>query len=126
MQPPNSSRRPKQLLPPPDLEWRLRTARDSKRFPTRVRTMKDVAGYLNLALISGCSSAQESADDRIGGDFQGVLTYFLLQELQGALGLTEALSACVANVGSAIRTGGYEQTPELHGLPALSTTTFVI
>ncbi len=121
---PKTDRCPKRMRPPADLEWRLQTALSSKRYRPRVSTMKDVAGLLRLALIAGCTAQEESSDALIDGRYNGALTYFLLQELRAKAGLTEPLSACVQHVAKAVHEGGYDQTPELHGLPALFSGTF--
>lgn len=108
----------KHLTPPIDIAWRSHTVDTSRRFITRCTTLRDVAGYLNLALLSGCTAVETAADASFNNRSNGALTYYLLQELSNTHGLTETLSVCAMAVVNALKFGGYSQTPELHGTPA--------
>ncbi len=94
----------KTILPPADLDWRLRTAAQSK---IKALTMNGSTNSLNLALISGCKSNQTSADAYIKGRYNGALTYYLLSELKKAGGLTKDLRAVVKNVNLNLKKGRY-------------------
>jgi metacaspase-1 len=106
----------KTILPPADLDWRLRTAAQSK---IKALTVNGSTKALNLALISGCKSSQTSADAYIKGRYNGALTYYLLNELKKAGGLAKDLKAVVKNVNTALRKGRYTQEPQLEGNPTI-------
>ena len=110
------------ILPPVDLDWRLRTAKDQN---IRALTMNKASGNLNVALISGCKSDQTSADAYIKGRYNGALTYYLLSELKKAEGLTENLTAIVKNVNKGLKKGKYSQQPQLEGNPSIITKPFL-
>jgi len=110
------------ILPPVDLDWRLRTAKDQN---IRALTMNKSASNLNVALISGCKSDQTSADAYIKGRYNGALTYYLLSELKKSGGLTENLTAVVKNVNQALKKGKYLQQPQLEGSPSIITKPFL-
>jgi metacaspase-1 len=112
----------KTVLPPADLDWRLRTATQSK---IKALTVNGSVKALNLALISGCKSNQLSTDAKIKGRFNSVLTYYLLNELKKADGLTSDLKAIVKNVSAAIRKAKYSQEPQLEGSPTIMARPFL-
>jgi metacaspase-1 len=112
----------KTILPPADLDWRLRTAAESK---IKALTMSGSTKALNLALISGCKSNQTSADAYIKGRYNGALTYYLLSELKKAEGLRKDLKAIVKNLNAALRKGKYSQEPQLEGSPTIITGSFL-
>jgi hypothetical protein len=100
--------RPRVFIPPADIAWRLRTARDMGIQP-QLLEVHDRCGF-----ISGCREDQTSADAFFNNRFNGALTFYLLQSLragEGALPLT----TLVANVGNRLSQAGYEQQPQLHG-----------
>jgi hypothetical protein len=97
------------MVPPADIAWRLRTARDMK-LPEPAPMPHD-----RCALVSGCRSDQESADAVFGGRYNGALTYYLLKELQAQGGLAVALRKLVPEVVQRLKAGGYDQEPQLRG-----------
>ena len=110
------------ILPPADLDWRLRTAASKK---ITALTMNKAAGNLNVALISGCKSDQTSADASFKGRPNGALTYYLLSELKKAGALNKDLITIVKNVNAALRKARYDQQPQLEGSPVLKTKPFL-
>ncbi len=110
---------------PMDLQWRLSTARHKG---LAMGSLPDVTSALNLALISGCRSDEVSADDFIDGGYHGVLSYFLLQELDA--NASSDISHLHARLAEAIRKAGYAQNSQLvanrslSGLPFALSTTF--
>jgi hypothetical protein len=100
--------RPRVFMPPPDIEWRLRTAKDMGIAP-QLFEVHDRCGF-----ISGCRQDQTSADALIDGRYNGALTYYLLQSLKGGEDKI-ALTTLISNVRSRLSTAAYEQEPQLHG-----------
>lgn len=114
--------RHKTILPPADLDWRLRTAAEKK---ITALSMNKSAQNLNVALISGCKSDQTSADAYIKGRYNGALTYYLLSELKKSGGLTKDLTTVVKNVNAALKNGRYTQQPQLEGSTVISSKPFL-
>ncbi len=110
------------ILPPADLDWRLRTATQKN---IKTLTINKSAHNNNVALISGCKSSQTSADAYIKGRYNGALTYYLLAELKKAGGLTENLTTIVKNVNIALQKGKYSQEPQLEGSTAIIAKPFL-
>jgi hypothetical protein len=104
--------RVKMLVPPPDIEWRIQTAREKKLAPM---TMIGAASGLNVALISGCKSDQTAEDASFNNRPNGALTYYLLSELGKSSGTNESLISVVQNVNEALKAGRYVQEPQLEG-----------
>jgi len=102
----------KTLVLPADIAWRNAAARAKKMVPLG---MKGAADQLNLALISGCSALEESSDAEINGRYNGALTYFLLQTLEGQDGLKTPLTQLVNTVSRDLEQAHFTQHPELHG-----------
>jgi hypothetical protein len=100
--------RPRFLMPPADIAWRLRTATD-KSLPV------EPIIHDRCALVSGCRSDQESADAVFGGRYNGALTYYLLRALNGPNGRNMPLTQLVQTVGSLLAANGYNQEPQLRG-----------
>jgi uncharacterized caspase-like protein len=100
--------RPRVFIPPPDIAWRLRTARDIGLQPELLQ-IHDRCGF-----ISGCREDQTSADAYIDNRYNGALTYYLLQSLKAGEDKL-ALTTLIANVGNRLGQAGYEQQPQLHG-----------
>lgn len=110
------------IIPPADLDWRLRTAKTQN---IRALTMNKAADKFNVALISGCKSDQTSADAYIKGRYNGALTYYLLSELKKSNGLTQNLTAIVKNVNQALKKAKYSQQPQLEGSPQVIAKPFL-
>lgn len=110
------------MIPPADLDWRLRTA---KKQNIRALTMNKAPDNYNVALISGCKSDQTSADAYIKGRYNGALTYYLLSELKKSNGLTENLTTIVKNVNKALKKAKYSQQPQLEGSPSIISKSFL-
>jgi hypothetical protein len=106
------------MIPPADIAWRLRTARDLSIKPSEVT-------HDRCALISGCRSDQTSADAVFGGRYNGALSYYLLQSLQHAGGLHAPLTHLVPDVVQRLAKGGYDQVPQLRGPDALTQRAFL-
>lgn len=100
--------RPRFLMPPADIAWRLRTALDKKIPVTPIP-------HDRCGLISGCRSDQESADAVFGGRYNGALTYYLLHALSAAGGLAEPLAQLVPTVTKLLKANHYSQTPQVRG-----------
>ena len=78
----------------------------------------------NLALISGCKSAQESADAVFNKRANGALTYFLLKALGAKTAKTKSLKTLVDIVNKSLRKVKYPQEPQIEGSPALTDMPF--
>lgn len=101
--------------PPADLDWRWQTAKEQK-IPTS--DFSGTAERLNVALIAGCRSDQNSAGTEFNGRINSILTHFLLQELERRGGLQEALTVIVRNVTTHIKKlppALNKQDPQLRG-----------
>jgi hypothetical protein len=73
-----------------------------------------VAADIPEILISGCRDYQTSADARIGGSFNGALTYNLvasIKEAKGKLSHRELHARTMAR----LKADGYDQVPQLEG-----------
>ena len=68
-------------------------------------------------LISGCRATQTSADARIGGSFNGALTYNLVAALKDAKGRISHRELH-AKVLSRLKADGFDQVPQLEGRKA--------
>jgi hypothetical protein len=107
---------------PADIQWRNRSAEAANLKPLG---MKGAAGQLNVALISGCTATQESADADIGGRYNGALTYYLLSVLKGSQGLTAPLAQVVKTVVQDLAKARFDQQPELLGSKAIGQKPFL-
>ena len=112
----------KTMALPEDIVWRNQSAVAKNIEPL---TMKGAAKELNVALISGCTETQESADAEIDGRYNGALTYFLLRELETEDGLTKKLSDVVKNASHKLGLMHYEQKPELLGSKEIGAKAFM-
>jgi hypothetical protein len=68
-------------------------------------------------LVSGCRDYQTSADARIGGSFNGALTYNLvaaLKEAKGKISYRDMHKRALAR----LKADGYDQIPQLEGRKA--------
>ena len=104
--------KPKVMPMPADVEWRMRVA-EKKRVPHR--SFQHVMPGFNVALVSGCTAKQTSADADFAGRFNGALTYYLLQTLEAGDGLTAPLNSVVDRTRKALAKNQYEQDPQLEG-----------
>jgi hypothetical protein len=107
---------------PADIQWRNKSAETANIKPLG---MKGAAGQLNVALISGCTATQESADANIGGRYNGALTYYLLSVLKGGNGLTSPLTQVVKTVVQDLVKARFEQHPELLGSKTIGKKPFL-
>ena len=107
---------------PADILWRNKAAKDSNKMPL---TMKGAAKELGVALISGCTEEQESADASIDGKFNGALTYYLLKTLQSGNGLKMHLNDLIKDVVEVIKQNKFDQTPELLGSKTIAKHSFL-
>jgi len=109
---PTPHHRLKTIVPNADINWRLHTARDKNIQPmSMIKAVQDT----NVALITGCKLNQTSADAEFNKRPNGVLTYFLLEELKSKTGCRISLSKIVKNVQTALYAAGYTQVPQLEG-----------
>jgi hypothetical protein len=79
------------------------------------RQKKDVVKVdIEEVLITGCRDTQTSADARIGGSFNGALTYSMAETIRAAKG---KLSYADLHKGTLakLKAGGFEQVPQLEG-----------
>ncbi len=97
---------------PADIAWRNASAIEAGEAPLG---MKAAAKELNVALISGCTATQESADADINGRYNGALTYYLLDVLKAKSGLKTPLTGVVKTVVKELKKAKFTQTPELEG-----------
>jgi len=65
-------------------------------------------------LITGCRDKQTAADAWIKGSYNGALTYHLVQSLSKAK-RTLTYREVHSLTSSALKSGGYEQVPQLEG-----------
>ncbi|HTL08818.1 MAG TPA: caspase family protein [Chitinophagaceae bacterium] len=101
------------MQPPPDIAQRTIKVKASPKL--KVQELAAIAPALNLALISGCKSNQESADAVFKKRANGALTYFLLQALHSANGKTRSLRSLVTQVNEQLRKIKYPQQPQVEG-----------
>ena len=104
------------MIPPPDIAWRNMSI---SRTGITLNELAKTAKEKNLALISGCKSAQESADAVFNKKANGALTYFLLKSLTAKTGKSTSLRQLVDLVNKSLRKVKYPQEPQVEGSPAL-------
>ncbi len=63
-------------------------------------------------LLAGCRADQTSADARIGGDYHGAFTYYLVQTLKETNGQVTYRNLA-SNTGNLLGTNNYIQVPQL-------------
>ena len=112
----------KTFFMPADIAWRNRTAAANSIKPLG---LKGAAQQLNVALISGCTATQESADADINNRFNGALTYYLLEELKGGDGLKLPLTQVVKTVAQDLKQAKFTQHPELLGSKTIAKKPFL-
>ena len=106
---------------PADIEWRAESARANELAPTALMS----SAPQHFGLISGCESAQTSADANFGGRPNGALTRFLLDALHQDDGLEHPLTTVISTVRSGLRQSGYSQVPQLEGDPIVLARPFL-
>src|SRR5215470_7427746 len=105
-------RKIKSMPMPADIAWRMRTA---ETIGAKRTSFEHVLKNFNAILVSGCAKRETSADAEINGRFNGALTYYFLQTLSAANGLTQTLEQAVARTRAALQQTGYTQHPDLEG-----------
>ena len=73
-----------------------------------------VTADIGEILVSGCRDYQTSADARIGGTFNGALTYSLVAAIKDAKGKL-SYRDLHTKVLARLKAGGYDQVPQLEG-----------
>jgi metacaspase-1 len=124
---PKADHRHKTILPPEDIDWRLQTAKEligKRSAKMQTTSMASSVKELNVALISGCTSKETSADAEFNNRANGALTYFLLKELNAAKGLKVPLTELVLKVNKAVAKYNETQHPQLEGSKAISVKPF--
>lgn len=109
-------RKVKTMPMPADIAWRLKTARVRHlRLPGFVHVMKD----FHVALVSGCTAKQTSADAAFGPEdnprYNGALTRYLLDRLAASDGPSQSLLKVVTDIRTKLRTEGFDQEPQIEG-----------
>jgi hypothetical protein len=102
--------KPRMIEPPEALAEEIDRAQ--KDADLRVRQLT-APTKLNVALISGCTARQTSADAHIDGRWSGAATYFLLRQLRAKP--NQPLTDLVRSVNHSLRDARYDQEPHLFG-----------
>ena len=68
-------------------------------------------------LLTGCRSTQTSADAHIGGTFNGALTYNLVAAIKDGKGQSSYRDLHAKTIQK-LKTGGFDQVPQLEGMRA--------
>lgn len=82
--------------------------------PAKRKRSDVVNAEIPEVLVTGCRDTQTSADARIGGTFNGALTYNLvsaIKEAKGKLSYKELHAKAIAK----LKAGGFDQVPQLEG-----------
>lgn len=80
--------------------------------PPRVKKLLGIGLPSKVTLWAGCRSDQTSADAKIGGDWNGAMTFFFCQEIRKAKGIISR-AKLYSNIKKALREGDYDQLPQL-------------
>jgi len=110
------------MIPPPDIAWRNMSAMATPLI--KLKALSKAAKLLNLALISGCKSDQESADAVFNKRANGALTYFLLKSLNAKTSTAASLRQLVDSINKSLRKIKYPQEPQIEGSTALTDAFF--
>ena len=110
----------RRILPPKAIQAEINEARKAGKAKVRALT---APSKLNVALISGCRSAQTSADAEIDSRFNGAATYYLLKALRQDPGAP--LDDLVKAVDKALASAGYSQQPGTFGSHAIRGRAFL-
>lgn len=105
------------MTPPLDIAERVMRIKASPK--AVVQDLPKLAKLLNLALISGCKSNQESADAVFNQRANGALTYFLLQSLTDKKDKPGSLKELVKTVNKSLGKIKYPQQPQIEGSEVL-------
>jgi hypothetical protein len=109
------------MIPPPDIAWRNMSVMVT---PLTLQRLSKTAKMLNLALISGCKSDQESADAVFNKRANGALSYFLLKSLNPKTGKPASLRQLVDSINKSLRKIKYPQEPQIEGSTVLMDAAF--
>jgi hypothetical protein len=90
-------------------------AAELDRIPTSTVTFADSADVPGVVLVSACATSESNAQETRDQPTNGVLTRYLLQQLNEPGGLTQSGRASVLSVRQAVSAANYGQSPELHG-----------
>jgi metacaspase-1 len=101
----------KVMNPPPDIKWRLETAKSKKIKPL---TINRAADDTNILLIAGCKSNQLSADAFINNRFNGALTFYLIDTLRRSGNLQIPMTTIIEQLRDQLKSD-YDQEPQLEG-----------
>jgi metacaspase-1 len=109
---------------PADIAWRIKTAIDKKIQPLK---MSGVVEHNDVILISATRERQQAQEKGFKKEIKlnGLLVYFLLEELHREGGLSTPLKAVMENVGRKVKHYGrtsrphFDQEPMLYGRPEL-------
>jgi hypothetical protein len=113
---------PRYWPPPPPIAAQINALR-TRRATTR--SLDGAIERLKGVLIAGCQSDETSADAVFDGRFNGALSYYLIKELGHEVGLSQNVDTLVENVRSALGQNGYDQHPQIRGLPELLAKPFL-
>lgn len=105
------------MTPPPEIAERVMAIKNLPK--TVVTDLPKSVKMLNLALISGCKSDQESADAVFDKRANGALTYFLLKSLGDKKTQSSSLRDLVDTVNKSLRKIKYPQQPQIEGSKVL-------
>jgi hypothetical protein len=113
---------PRYLPPPPQIMAQIDALH--VRGATK-RGLNGVIERLKGLLIAGCQSHETSADAVFNGRYNGALSYYLLKVLRGDGVRLRDIETVLESVQSALDGGGYDQHPQLRGLPELRRKPFL-
>jgi len=105
------------MVPPLDIAERVMFIKASPG--AVIQDLPKAVKMLNLALISGCKSNQESADAVFNKRANGALTYFLLQSLNDKKDKPGSLRELVLTVNKSLQKIKYPQQPQIEGSETL-------
>lgn len=103
---------PRFLMPPADINWRVRTANTNQ---IASRSFLKPVTQVNVGLISGCKSDQTSADANFNGKYNGALTYYLLDTLNKEKTHHKSVKDIVAEVNKKLFAQNFSQQPQTEG-----------
>jgi hypothetical protein len=86
-----------------------------KSLRARRRRSDVVHAEVPEVLVTGCRDTQTSADARIGGSFNGALTYNLVSAIKAARGRI-SYRELHAKTTAKLKSGGFDQVPQLEGM----------
>jgi hypothetical protein len=86
-----------------------------KSLRARRRRSDVVHAEVPEVLVTGCRDTQTSADARIGGSFNGALTYNLVSAIKAARGRI-SYRELHAETTAKLKSGGFDQVPQLEGM----------